>query len=96
MTFILWFKLNILSLLYVTVLAFLQFLLISLVNNYTINDKYLMTFTMRADGSSKFASGNQWGYFPSLALAWRISFTSLQNHAACIVEIDMFVSRTCQ
>lgn len=32
-----------------------------------------MTFTMRADGSSKFASGNQWGYFPSLALAWRIS-----------------------
>lgn len=41
--------------------------------NYTINDKYLMTFTMRADGSSKFASGNQWGYFPSLALAWRIS-----------------------
>lgn len=31
--------------------------------NYTINDKYLMTFTMRADGSSKFASGNQWGYF---------------------------------
>ena len=28
---------------------------------------------MRADGSSKFSKGNQWGYFPSLALAWRIS-----------------------
>ena len=41
--------------------------------NYTIQDKYLMTFTMRADGSSKFSKGNQWGYFPSLALAWRIS-----------------------
>ncbi len=41
--------------------------------NYTIHDKYLMTFTMRADGSSKFSKGNQWGYFPSLALAWRIS-----------------------
>ena len=40
---------------------------------YTIQDKYLMTFTMRADGSSKFSKGNQWGYFPSLALAWRIS-----------------------
>ena len=38
--------------------------------NYTIQDKYLMTFTMRADGSSKFSKGNQWGYFPSLALAW--------------------------
>lgn len=31
--------------------------------NYTIQDKYLMTFTMRADGSSKFSKGNQWGYF---------------------------------
>ena len=36
-------------------------------------DKYLATFTMRADGSSKFGKGNRWGYFPSLALAWRMS-----------------------
>ena len=40
--------------------------------NYTINDRYLMTFTMRADGSSRFTDGNRWGYFPSLALAWRV------------------------
>lgn len=40
--------------------------------NYTLMDKYLFTFTMRADGSSKFASGNQWGYFPSAAVAWRV------------------------
>lgn len=41
--------------------------------NYTIADKYLATFTLRADGSSKFGKGNRWGYFPSLALAWRLS-----------------------
>ncbi|MCL2028574.1 MAG: SusC/RagA family TonB-linked outer membrane protein, partial [Bacteroidales bacterium] len=41
--------------------------------NYGLNDKYLATFTFRADGSSKFAPGNQWGYFPSGALAWRFS-----------------------
>ena len=41
--------------------------------NYTMADKYLATFTLRADGSSKFGKGNRWGYFPSLALAWRMS-----------------------
>ena len=41
--------------------------------NYTLMDKYLMTFTVRADGSSKFADGNRWGVFPSGAVAWRIS-----------------------
>jgi TonB-linked SusC/RagA family outer membrane protein len=41
--------------------------------NYNFMDKYLMSFTFRADGSSKFAAGNRWGYFPSAALAWRIS-----------------------
>lgn len=41
--------------------------------NYTLTDKYLLTFTLRADGSSKFAKGNQWGVFPSAAFAWRLS-----------------------
>ncbi len=41
--------------------------------NYDFKGKYLATATFRADGSSKFAQGNQWGYFPSVALAWRIS-----------------------
>jgi TonB-linked SusC/RagA family outer membrane protein len=41
--------------------------------NYTLNDKYLATITVRADGSSKFADGNRWGLFPSAALAWRMS-----------------------
>jgi TonB-linked SusC/RagA family outer membrane protein len=41
--------------------------------NYDIRGKYLFTATFRADGSSKFSKGNQWGYFPSAAVAWRIS-----------------------
>ncbi len=41
--------------------------------NYTFNKKYLATFTLRADGSSKFAEGHKWGYFPSGSLAWRVS-----------------------
>ena len=41
--------------------------------NYNLLGRYLFTFTMRADGSSKFAEGNRWGYFPAGAIAWRIS-----------------------
>ncbi|MGE4587798.1 MAG: TonB-dependent receptor, partial [Mangrovibacterium sp.] len=41
--------------------------------NYDYKGKYLMSATLRADGSSKFSKGNRWGYFPSAALAWRAS-----------------------
>ncbi len=41
--------------------------------NYNISDKYLFTASLRADGSSKFGSGNKWGYFPSGAVAWKVS-----------------------
>lgn len=41
--------------------------------NYDFKSKYLFTATFRADGSSKFSDGNQWGYFPSVAGAWRLS-----------------------
>ena len=41
--------------------------------NYTYDDRYLFTVTARADGSSKFAPGHQWGYFPSSAFAWRFT-----------------------
>ena len=41
--------------------------------NYTVNNKYLLTASIRADGSSRFGSDNRWGYFPSAALAWRAS-----------------------
>ncbi len=41
--------------------------------NYTMFDKYLFEFTFRSDGSSRFAKGHQWGFFPSAAIGWRIS-----------------------
>ena len=40
--------------------------------NYTLDNKYLFTVSMRSDGSSKYSAGNKWGYFPSGAFAWRI------------------------
>lgn len=41
--------------------------------NYGYNDKYLITFTARADGSTKFGPDNRWGVFPAAAFAWRMS-----------------------
>lgn len=41
--------------------------------NYTLNNKYMLTASFRADGSSRFGKNNRWGYFPSAALAWRAS-----------------------
>ena len=41
--------------------------------NYNYADKYLLTATVRRDGSSRFGSGNKWGVFPSVAASWRIS-----------------------
>lgn len=48
---------------------------------YNFKERYLFTGTVRADGSSKFAKGNQWGAFPSASVAWRISEEPfLKNH----------------
>ncbi len=41
--------------------------------SYNLKDRYLVNATVRADGSSKFARGNQWDSFPSVSAAWRIS-----------------------
>lgn len=41
--------------------------------NYNYNETYMATLVMRADGSSKFAPGNRWGYFPSVSAGWVIS-----------------------
>lgn len=41
--------------------------------NYTLMKRYLLTATVRRDGSSRFAKDNRWGTFPSVALAWRVS-----------------------
>lgn len=41
--------------------------------NYVFDDTYLLTFTLRDDGSSRFSKDNRWGVFPSVALGWKIS-----------------------
>jgi len=41
--------------------------------NYNMFDKYMITTSLRADGSDRFGEDNRWGYFPSLALAWRVT-----------------------
>ncbi len=40
--------------------------------NYSYKNRYLLTATVRGDGSSRFSPGNRWGVFPSVALAWRL------------------------
>jgi len=47
--------------------------------NYSYNSKYLLTATIRADGSSKFGENNKYGYFPSFALGWNITEESFFN-----------------
>lgn len=47
--------------------------------NYNYDGRYYATATFRADGSSKFARGNRWGYFPAGSLAWRISQEQFMN-----------------
>jgi TonB-linked SusC/RagA family outer membrane protein len=41
--------------------------------NYIFDERYLFTFTLRADGSSRFGDGKKWGYFPSAAFGWNIN-----------------------
>ncbi len=49
--------------------------------NYDFKSKYLVSATFRADASSKFSSENRWGFFPSAAVAWRISSESFMEGA---------------
>ncbi|WP_370526882.1 SusC/RagA family TonB-linked outer membrane protein [Bacteroides sp. 51] len=54
--------------------------------SYNFNDRYLFTGTLRGDGSSKFARGKQWGYFPSASAAWRISEEKFMENLRTFVD----------
>jgi TonB-linked SusC/RagA family outer membrane protein len=54
--------------------------------NYDYLEKYLLTVVIRADGSSKFAKGKRWGYFPSIATGWVISSEPFWNELENIVS----------
>ncbi len=57
--------------------------------NYTLLDRYLFTGTFRADGSSKFAEGNRWGYFPAFSFAWKVKEESFLKDSNTISDLKI-------
>lgn len=57
--------------------------------NYNYKHKYLLSLTMRADGSTKFAPGNQWGYFPSVSGAWVISDEAFMKNVKWLSQMKL-------
>lgn len=60
--------------------------------NYSYADKYIVSLNMRTDGSSKFAKGNRWGYFPSFSAAWRMTQEKFMNHISWLDDLKLRVS----
>ncbi|MFT3995140.1 MAG: TonB-dependent receptor [Dysgonomonas sp.] len=57
--------------------------------NYNYADRYLLTLTVRRDGSSRFSKDNRWGTFPSLAAAWRLSEESFYHKNKWVNDIKV-------
>ena len=60
--------------------------------NNIINDKYILTFTARYDGSSKFGAGNKFALFPSGALSWRLNQENFLRDAKTLSDLKLRVS----
>jgi len=59
--------------------------------NYTLLDRYLLTGTLRDDGSSRFSPDNRWGLFPSAAFAWKINEESFLKNVKQITQLKLRV-----
>ncbi|MEZ0608889.1 SusC/RagA family TonB-linked outer membrane protein [Fibrella sp. WM1] len=57
--------------------------------NYGYKDKYLLTASIRADGSSRFGANKRYGYFPSAALAWRVSEEAFLKNARALSDLKL-------
>ncbi|WP_234364318.1 SusC/RagA family TonB-linked outer membrane protein [Lunatibacter salilacus] len=57
--------------------------------NYNYDEKYYLTATMRADGSSRFGADNRYGYFPSFSAAWQISNESFLSSAVSLSNLRL-------
>ncbi len=57
--------------------------------NYAYQNKYLLTATLRSDGSSKFAKGNQWGYFPGFSVGWKLSEEEFLNEVDFLSDLKV-------
>lgn len=60
--------------------------------NYQFKGRYLFTASFRADGSSKFAPGNKWSYFPSGAIAWRMSNEPFMKRLSFVSDAKLRIS----
>ncbi|MGV8091967.1 MAG: TonB-dependent receptor [Mangrovibacterium sp.] len=60
--------------------------------NYAFLEKYLLSFTVRADGSSVFGANNKWGYFPSAAVAWNLHKESFMKDTGWLNEAKVRIS----
>ena len=57
--------------------------------DYSFNDKYLVTFTMRRDGSSKFSTAQRWGTFPAASVGWRISAEPFMQNIKFVNDLKL-------
>ncbi len=57
--------------------------------NYTLLDRYLLTVTIRDDGSSRFSEANRWGLFPAAALAWKIKDESFLKNVNAVSDLKL-------
>jgi len=57
--------------------------------NYAFKNRYLLTFTLRNDGTSRFSPDTRWGLFPSVALAWKINDESFLRDSKTISQLKL-------
>jgi iron complex outermembrane receptor protein len=57
--------------------------------NYTFKNRYLLTFTLRNDGTSRFSPDTRWGLFPSVALAWKVNEESFLRDSKTISQLKL-------
>jgi TonB-linked SusC/RagA family outer membrane protein len=60
--------------------------------DYGFRDRYLVDFSLRADGSSKFGANKKWGYFPSVGAAWRVKQEDFMQHVDIVSDLKLRVS----
>ena len=57
--------------------------------SYSLLNRYILTATLRRDGSSNFGAGNRWGTFPSAALAWRVSEEAFMQNQDVVSDLKL-------
>ena len=57
--------------------------------NYNYDDKYLLSVSLRAEGSSRFGANNKWGYFPAASAGWRIKGEDFMSDATWVDELKL-------